>query len=53
MYQKLSGMTGTAVTEAEEFHKIYKSDYIDNDSDNLPKRNWYAPKQSNEKFFNT
>ena len=21
-----------------EFHKIYKSDYIDNDSDNLPKR---------------
>ena len=36
-----------------EFHKIYKSDYMDNDSDNLPKRNWYAPKQSNEKFFNT
>jgi len=24
MYQKLAGMTGTAVTEAEEFHKIYK-----------------------------
>jgi len=24
MYQKLSGMTGTALTEAEEFHKIYK-----------------------------
>jgi len=23
MYHKLSGMTGTAVTEAEEFHKIY------------------------------
>jgi preprotein translocase subunit SecA len=23
MYQKLSGMTGTALTEAEEFHKIY------------------------------
>jgi preprotein translocase subunit SecA len=23
MYPKLSGMTGTAVTEAEEFHKIY------------------------------
>jgi preprotein translocase subunit SecA len=23
MYDKLSGMTGTAVTEAEEFHKIY------------------------------
>ncbi|MCD6453047.1 MAG: preprotein translocase subunit SecA [Dehalococcoidales bacterium] len=24
MYDKLAGMTGTAVTEAEEFHKIYK-----------------------------
>ncbi|MGB0757619.1 MAG: preprotein translocase subunit SecA [Patescibacteria group bacterium] len=26
MYEKLSGMTGTAATEAEEFHKIYKLD---------------------------
>ncbi|MBV5336542.1 MAG: preprotein translocase subunit SecA, partial [Deltaproteobacteria bacterium] len=26
MYAKLSGMTGTADTEAEEFHKIYKLD---------------------------
>ncbi|MCL4418800.1 preprotein translocase subunit SecA [Patescibacteria group bacterium] len=24
MYEKLGGMTGTAITEAEEFHKIYK-----------------------------
>ncbi len=24
MYDKLAGMTGTALTEAEEFHKIYK-----------------------------
>jgi preprotein translocase subunit SecA len=24
MYEKLAGMTGTAATEAEEFHKIYK-----------------------------
>jgi preprotein translocase subunit SecA len=24
MYQKLAGMTGTALTEAEEFNKIYK-----------------------------
>ncbi len=24
LYEKLAGMTGTAVTEAEEFHKIYK-----------------------------
>jgi len=26
LYAKLSGMTGTALTEAEEFHKIYKLD---------------------------
>src|SRR5246127_3342701 len=28
MYQKLSGMTGTAETEAAEFHKIYKLDVV-------------------------
>jgi preprotein translocase subunit SecA len=28
MYQKLSGMTGTAATEAEEFHKIYNLETI-------------------------
>ena len=28
MYEKLAGMTGTAVTEAEEFNKIYKLDVI-------------------------
>jgi preprotein translocase subunit SecA len=28
MYGKLAGMTGTAVTEAEEFHKIYKLDVV-------------------------
>ncbi|MFA6027212.1 MAG: preprotein translocase subunit SecA, partial [Ignavibacteriaceae bacterium] len=28
MYKKLSGMTGTAATEAEEFHKIYKLETI-------------------------
>jgi len=28
LYAKLSGMTGTALTEAEEFHKIYKLDVI-------------------------
>ncbi|MEI7451722.1 MAG: preprotein translocase subunit SecA [Candidatus Falkowbacteria bacterium] len=28
MYKKLSGMTGTAVTEAEEFHKIYNLETI-------------------------
>jgi len=28
MYERLSGMTGTAATEAEEFHKIYKLDVV-------------------------
>jgi preprotein translocase subunit SecA len=28
MYQKLAGMTGTAETEAEEFHKIYGLDVV-------------------------
>ena len=28
MYDKLAGMTGTAVTEAEEFYKIYKLDVV-------------------------
>jgi len=28
MYEKLSGMTGTAETEANEFHQIYKLDVI-------------------------
>lgn len=28
MYTKLSGMTGTAITEAEEFHKIYGLDVL-------------------------
>jgi len=29
MYEKLAGMTGTAATEAEEFHKIYKLDVVE------------------------
>ncbi len=28
LYEKLAGMTGTAVTEAEEFHKIYNLEVI-------------------------
>lgn len=27
-YKKIAGMTGTAATEAEEFHKIYKADVV-------------------------
>jgi preprotein translocase subunit SecA len=29
LYDKLSGMTGTALTEAEEFHQIYKLDVVE------------------------
>jgi len=29
LYKKLAGMTGTAQTEAEEFHKIYKLDVVE------------------------
>ncbi|MBA3757603.1 preprotein translocase subunit SecA [Candidatus Saccharibacteria bacterium] len=29
LYKKLSGMTGTAVTESEEFHQIYKLNVIE------------------------
>jgi len=29
MYDKLSGMTGTAITEATEFHSIYKLDVVE------------------------
>ena len=29
LYEKLAGMTGTALTEAEEFHQIYKLDVVD------------------------
>jgi preprotein translocase subunit SecA len=28
IYQKLAGMTGTAITEAEEFHKIYELEVV-------------------------
>ncbi|MFC1756669.1 preprotein translocase subunit SecA [Patescibacteria group bacterium] len=29
MYKKLSGMTGTALTSAEEFHKVYNSEVVE------------------------
>jgi len=29
LYEKLSGMTGTAMTESEEFHQIYKLDVLE------------------------
>jgi preprotein translocase subunit SecA len=44
LYEKLAGMTGTAATEAEEFHKIYKLEVLsiptnkDNKRVDLPDR---------------
>ncbi len=42
MYERLAGMTGTAVTEAEEFHKIYKLDVIVIPTNNPIARKDYA-----------
>ncbi len=39
LYDKLSGMTGTALTEAEEFHQIYKLDVVEVPSNRVLARN--------------
>ena len=39
MYSKVSGMTGTAVTEAAEFHEIYKLDVVTIPTNRQLKRN--------------
>ncbi|MBM01384.1 MAG: preprotein translocase subunit SecA [Chloroflexi bacterium] len=39
MYEKLSGMTGTAITEAEEFHKIYNLEVVEVPTNSDLKRN--------------
>lgn len=41
MYQKLAGMTGTAITEAGEFWQIYKLDVIEIPTNRLIQRNDY------------
>lgn len=38
LYEKLAGMTGTAMTEAEEFHQIYKLDVVEVPSNRIPAR---------------
>jgi preprotein translocase subunit SecA len=42
LYQKLAGMTGTAVTEAEEFHKIYNLEVVVIDTNKPMIREDYA-----------
>jgi preprotein translocase subunit SecA len=39
LYEKLAGMTGTAMTEAEEFHQIYKLDVVEVPSNRVLARN--------------
>jgi preprotein translocase subunit SecA len=39
LYEKLAGMTGTAMTEAEEFHQIYKLDVVEIPSNRVIARN--------------
>ena len=54
MYKKLSGMTGTAETEAAEFDKIYKLDIVVTPT-NMPMRRLENPdvvfRTSKEKYF--
>jgi len=46
MYEKLAGMTGTASTEAEEFHKIYKLEVVE-----IPTNRDMIRKDSNDLIY--
>jgi len=48
LYQKLSGMTGTAITEAEEFYDIYKLNVI-----SIPTNKNLQRKDFNDQIFRT
>ncbi len=48
LYQKLGGMTGTAETEANEFHDIYKLDVVV-----IPTNRGIARKDSNDRIYKT
>jgi len=48
LYQKLSGMTGTAATEAEEFYDIYKLNVI-----SIPTNKVMQRKDFNDQIFRT
>ena len=48
LYQKLSGMTGTALTEAEEFYDIYKLNVI-----SVPTNRPMVRKDLNDQIFRT
>lgn len=48
LYQKLAGMTGTALTEAEEFHQIYKLDVVE-----IPPNRKIARKDNPDRIYKT
>ncbi|KKS34598.1 MAG: Protein translocase subunit SecA, partial [Parcubacteria group bacterium GW2011_GWC2_42_13] len=48
MYQKLAGMTGTALTSAEEFHKVYNLEVVP-----IPTNNPMIRKDLPDKVFQT
>ncbi len=48
LYEKLSGMTGTAITEAEEFFDIYKLNVV-----SIPTNKKMQRKDSNDQIFRT
>ncbi len=48
MYQKLAGMTGTALTEAEEFSKIYKLEVV-----SIPTNRAMIRKDAPDKIYKT
>lgn len=48
LYQKLSGMTGTAETEVNEFHDIYKLDVVV-----IPTNRPVSRKDSNDRIYKT
>jgi preprotein translocase subunit SecA len=48
LYNKLAGMTGTAMTEAEEFHQIYKLDVVE-----IPSNRIIARKDQTDRIYRT
>ena len=48
LYEKLSGMTGTALTEAEEFHQIYKLDVVE-----IPSNRKLARQDNSDRIYKT
>jgi preprotein translocase subunit SecA len=48
LYEKLAGMTGTALTEAEEFHQIYKLDVVE-----VPSNRQLARKDRTDRIYGT